>query len=314
MPTIAEMDGSFVLLVPASVAATPFVVDLEPQASAGPNAWFRSNPMQLTDNVTLPTFNMAPYLKTGNQFRVMVQGDDVGMPVVQGALVRALTVIPPSSATQPDIGSTNFLRDVVTGDDGAANTTLVPGAANPNQIYEIAVIPPVESPYATTCFPQQHVGPGTTSPAPPANLPTIVLPRRPVLSGTLVNATGAPVANATVTATPTADPIASCSMTMTRASPGSTLTHDDGSFKLPLDPGTYQLDYDPPAGSAAPRLSDRAAFVIRRTSLATSRYRQPSLSTASWLDPTATRNSLAPPSESSSPGVLPTSIASPPPG
>ena len=315
-PTVDEMDGSFLLLVPANVAATPFVVDLDPQASAGPNAWFRSNPIQLTDNVTLPTFNMAPYLTAGNQFRVMVQGDDAGMPVVPGALVRALTVIPPASTTQPDIGSTNFLRDVVTDNDGAANTTLVPaGNANANRIYEIAVIPPVGSSYATTCFPQQPVGSGTTSPAPPANLPTIVLPRRPVLSGTLRSATGAPVANATVTATPTADPIASCSMTMTRASPGSTLTDDVGRFTLRLDPGTYQLDYNPPAGSAVPRLSERAPFVIsadvssRRLATGSHVCRRH----RGWTRrPHAARR--APPSGSSSPGVLPASIASPPPG
>jgi hypothetical protein len=261
-PTVDAMDGSFLLLVPANVAATPFVVDLEPQTSVEPNAWFRSNPMQLTDNVILPTFAMAPYLKTGNQFRVAVQGEDAGMPVVPGALVRALTVIPPADATQTILGSTNFLRDVVTVDDGAANTTLVPGTANGNQIYEFAVIPPAGSPYATTCLPQQPVGAGTTPPAPPANLPTIVLPRRPVFSGTLFNKTGAPVANATVTATPTADPIPSCTTTMTRASPGSTLTDADGRFKLQLDPGTYQLDYDPPAGSAVPRLSERSPFPI----------------------------------------------------
>ena len=36
----------------------------------------------------------------------------------------------------------------------------------------------------------------------------------------------------------------------------TTTTDPLGAFLLPVDAGTYQLDYDPPAGSAAPRLTE----------------------------------------------------------
>ena len=261
-PSVDATDGSFVLLVPSSVAASPFEIDLVPSNPTGANAWFASNPMQLTANVTLPTIQMPAYLTTGNQFRVTVQGDDASAPPVPGALVRALTNIPQPDPAQADLGSARFLRNAVTADDGAANMSLIPGNGVGNlRSYELAVIPPTGSPYATTCLPQQPVGAGGAVGS-PANLQPVMLPRRPVFSGTLVSETGAPVADATVNATPGPDPLSACDMTKTRASPGSTLTGDDGRFSLSLDPGTYQIDYDPPAGSAVPRLTDRTGLVI----------------------------------------------------
>jgi hypothetical protein len=41
-----------------------------------------------------------------------------------------------------------------------------------------------------------------------------------------------------------------------RAGATTLVTASDGSFTLPLDPGRYQIDYDPPAGSSVPRMTE----------------------------------------------------------
>jgi len=85
------------------------------------------------------------------------------------------------------------------------------------------------------------------------------------MSGQVNDGCGRPAANVAIRATPIAGTVAGCSSAATSAAPASTTTDSHGNYSLPLDPGTsnqpvrYQLDFDPPAGSTAPRLTQSAS-------------------------------------------------------
>ena len=240
-------DGTFQLLLSPSAAVGPVIVELTPQNQGGSDPWFTSSAVPAGTN--LPAI-MLPAYSQPNAFTLTVEGADNPASTVSGALVRAQAILGSSAA-----GATDYLRAGTTGSDGTVTLSLLPGTATKALDYDLTVIPPAGSPYATRCISPVGVTVGGTATA-PASLLTIALNRRPVLAGTVTNATGAPVGNVAITAT--AGPVSIDGCTNTPAVSASTHADDYGSFQLPLDPGTYQLDYDPPAGSAAPRLTELA--------------------------------------------------------
>jgi hypothetical protein len=178
---------------------------------------------------------------------------------VAGALVRAQTTIPP--ATTPDgatAGTAGFARSGTTNDKGLVSLSLLPGTATATLDYTLTVIPPAASAYATTCVPTVAVTVGGST-AGAANLPNVVLPLRPLLTGTVFGADGTPASAVAVTATAGPKPTGACASTPATSS--GTVTDGLGGFSLPLDPGTYQLDYDPPAGAAVPRFTEAGVVV-----------------------------------------------------
>lgn len=256
-PPTQQSDGSFQLVIPSAVLdlAVPLTVQLTPQSTTDP--WFISNPIAASNPLPAP-FPMPILLSAstgGNAptyFNVAVYGST---GTVDGAVVQAQTTVGSNT-----YGSTEFSRTATTG-DGTGTTS--PGMANlslvPYLPYSFAIIPPANSPFVTSCSPSVPVSGGSAAASTaPALMPPFTLGLRAVLSGS-VSAAGVPVTNVSVTATPGPDPVPTC--TSTPGSPASGTTDANGRFTLYLDPGTYQLDYDPPAGSAATRLTEYGVTV-----------------------------------------------------
>jgi hypothetical protein len=251
-------DGRFVLSIPAAVSGL-VSIELAPMSSKDP--WFTFNQMMLSGpnanvgTVSLPTYQVPQDMDPPVAF--MVRGIDTNAPV-GNASVRATTILEPDTPTTTSpLGVTRFSQSGTTSVDGNAGLALIPGVSLTPRLYDVAVIPPAASPYASICVQQQPIlGPG--------DMATIQVPRRPVLSGTVLSAQGAMVSGVTVTATrkPELAKVAPCS----GSTPVSfTTTTNQGNYSLPVDPGSYQLDFDPPAGSSTPRLSENNVRVENET-------------------------------------------------
>jgi hypothetical protein len=254
---LSGSDGTFQLLLAPIQAGTSVIVELTPQNQGGPDPWY-------TSTAVLPGANlgtiMLPAYSNPNVFTLPVVGADDPTAAVSGAFVRAQAILFSSAA-----GATDFLRAGTTSANGTVPLSLIPGTATTLLDYDLTVIPPASSPYATRCIMAVGVSVGGTATA-PVTLPAVALPRRPVLTGTVTNSLGIPVPYVAVAATAGPAPTGGCSSTPAVSS--NIIADENGHFSLPLDPGNdvdhpavYQLDYDPPAGSSAPRLTEVAVMV-----------------------------------------------------
>jgi carboxypeptidase family protein len=240
--------GTFALQVPAAFAAGEVVIELSPSTASG-DPWVTLKAMTLSGanpdlgTITLPTYQVPDPTKDLPVVFAVQGGDAPGTPVA-GAAFRAVTTL-----AADDRGVTRFWRDATTDADGNASLFLVPGANRMPRTYDVSVVPAAGAPYAAKCV-QQPVLTG-------GNIGTIQLSRRPVLSGTVSSALGAVVPGVTVVATRDAAAARVGVCAATAPTTVSTTTDATGAFSLALDPGVYQIDYDPPAGSSAPRLTQR---------------------------------------------------------
>jgi hypothetical protein len=250
-------DGNYVLLVSRAVAQSDagLVVEVGP-GSGGGDPTFSFAARSFADNTALDTIELPAYTSP-QQFGLTVLGDMPSGPPIASARVRLTSTLPDADPTQAAVGTAEFVADASTDASGFARLALLPGTLSSLRTYEVAVVPPPGSPYATTCFPQV-VGAGGQSSTPVFLQPSKVLPRRSVFSGRVLDATGKPVPNTLVSATPGPGLISGCTRTGAGAASVVAL---DGRFSLPLDPGTYQLDYDPPPGVAAPRATELAVTI-----------------------------------------------------
>jgi hypothetical protein len=242
---VTQAYGSFQLILPSAVLTSglDLAVQLTPRDSSEP--WFVATPIMLG----YPPFNpfstpilLASYVGL-NEFAFQLV-DNSGQPVA-GALVQAQTTLGTNQ-----YGATQFSRQATSGTDGIVKLDLFPKLT-----YDFVVVPPATSGAATTCISPVSVSNGSQEGA--ANPPVsryLNVGFRTTVSGHVWDATGAPVANVAITATPGPGTTIFCPATP--AAPGSTTTDTTGSFSLALDQGTYQFDFDPPAGSAAPRLTE----------------------------------------------------------
>jgi hypothetical protein len=250
----SNADGSFRLAIPAATAMNPVTVEIWPQDAAPKDPWFASDDWSLS-LLDMGVINLPAY-QTPQTFLVTVQGDRGES--IDGAFVRAATELTPQAG-----GRTRFSQDGLTGStaDATASGTLkmplIPGTATTKRDYIVAVVPPPGTPFAATCASSTvNGGGGDNAPVP---ITAIVVSRRPVISGSVTNASGAPVANVMVTASRDPETARVCSMTDATATGPvmiSTTTNAMGAFALALDRGAYQIDYDPPAGSWMPRLTE----------------------------------------------------------
>lgn len=255
---LTQQNGVFRLLLPSTVldAGLPLSVELTPQSTTDP--WFIATPVTVSDPLP-PSFSPFPTpillnsYTSPNYFNVFVQGTGGG--AVTGAVVQAQTTFLPTGT----YGSTQFSRTATTGDGtgmttaGLATLSLLPGTQSSALAYALAVVPPPSSPFATGCFEISVQGGGASAATASTGQPPLTLERRTELDGLVANGAGGPVANVAVTATPGPNVVPGCAATP--AAPASASSNSDGQFGLLLDPGTYQLDYNPPAGSSAPRLT-----------------------------------------------------------
>lgn len=253
-----QSDGAFTLSIPPgniTADGRPIFVELAPKDDKAPKPRFRSQNFLLPMNLALGDLRLPAYSQP-NVFRFEVRGEtESGQPISE-AIVRARTLIDEDDLT----GSAIFLRDGRTDAEGAADISLLPGSANALRSYNITVIPPPNSPYGVKCLTDFPLAAGGT-PTGPALAKKIALPRKPVLSGTIVRADGVPVSGVTIMATRTeTDPSALCADAA--ASPPANVTTDkNGAYRLLLDPGTYRIEYDPPGGAPVPRLTETGVKV-----------------------------------------------------
>ncbi|HZL19509.1 MAG TPA: carboxypeptidase-like regulatory domain-containing protein, partial [Polyangia bacterium] len=258
---LTASDGTFQLLLAPAAAGSLVTVELTPQSQSGADPWYTSSALDPAMNRTLPPI-MLPAYSSPNAFTLTVQDANDPTTPVGGAFVRAQVILGSGSA-----GTTNFQAAGTTslpmahGGGGTVTLSLLPGTFQTPLEYDLTVIPPASSFYATQCFQAVAVQAGGTANA-PSSLVAIGLTRRPVLTGTVTDATGRPVANVAITAT--AGPASTGGCTDTPAVSSSTIADSNGNFSLPLDPGSYRLDYDPPAGASVPRLTE-TAFTIPAT-------------------------------------------------
>lgn len=242
--------ASFTLLLPSAVTANggPLTIQLTPQGPSPADPWFVSGPIAAQASTTALSV-MLPAYSNLNKFNVNVKGSD-DLPV-SSALVHAQTVVGTST-----LGSTQFARDGLTDSNGIVGLSLLPGTAQTALNYQITVLPPANSAFATPCDSPVGVtvGGNTVNVTSAPTLMTIMLTLRPTLVGTVRDYQGYPLANVAITATQETADNAAC--TSATPAPASTTTAANGTFSLALDPGTYQIDYDPPTGSAAPRFTE----------------------------------------------------------
>lgn len=244
-------DGAFALTVPTerATATSPEIsVELEPATTDSPQPHFWTKPFALTANNDLGDIHL-PAFSQPNVFRFVFHGDTNAGPAVVGAVVRARTILADDMT-----GTTDFERDGVTDGSGQASLNLLPGSTAALLLYDIGVVPPANSTYAATCLEMFPLAAGGLQPA-------VVLERRPAAAGTVVGDDGKPVAGVVILATRTAGPkVTACDEFLSTPQVTGTTTAD-GSFSLHLDAGTYTFDFDPPAGSPYPRLTQAGLSV-----------------------------------------------------
>jgi len=235
-------------LLPATGAFDPWLTLAQIPLAAGPK--------------DLGPIALPPHPMT-NAFQVTVHGTTDDQRVANAA-VRAVA----TTFTGGDSRATfKYLRDGSTDANGNAQLDLIPGDSQTALNYAVSVAPPAGSPWTTQCasyVPVLYNG----------SAREFTLLPRPVVSGTLLSADGAPVANAVVTATTGA---AADTLCLLGPATTSVITDATGAFKLALDPGHYQLDYDPPTGSPAPRWTEPYEVVANIDANRTVRLPPPAL-------------------------------------
>jgi hypothetical protein len=256
---VTDNAGSFGLSIPIATVAqdpqTSLYVELRPKDPTATDPRFSSMGFLLSGSLDLGSLYEAAFTQP-NVFRFNVRGAS-NAPVV-GAIVRAHTVLDQGTAS----GSTDFLRDGTTDASGNADLALLPGTATAARAYTVSIVSPSDSAYASECLPAFMVSAGGTVEAPLA-MPPIVLAPRLSLTGQVRAADQTPVAGVAIVATPVAAVAASptCDSTVGVA-PSSVNTDASGHFTLLLDGASYRLDYDPPAGSPVPRLTEPSVTIF----------------------------------------------------
>jgi Carboxypeptidase regulatory-like domain len=252
--------GVFSLTIPtANLASDPthtITVELTPKDDKAADPRFTSHNITLGMNADLGDLHL-PTFGDPNVFRFDVRGDGTAATSISGAVVRVRASI----AGSPD-GMAEYARAGLTDAQGIADLSLLPGTIETLRPYDITVIPPSDSPFGVLCVPLFPLATGGT-PTAPVLARKIALPRRPALTGRLTSSDGNAVASMNIVATridsrPTN--LGACGSAVVSGSAMVT-TDKDGNYTLPLDPGTYRLDYDPPVGTAVPRLTESTITV-----------------------------------------------------
>jgi hypothetical protein len=254
-------NGQFRLAIPVAVingAPNHFItLQFIPTDSQGPNPIFTTHAIALQGDVDLGNLALPAY-GSPSYFRFVVT--DPNLQPVSGATVSVRTVI--SNST----GSADYERQGVSDVNGWVDLALLPGTPALPRPYDISVTPPPGSSFGQACltsFPiiTGNAGTGSGYGAPPTAA-TLSLTVKAQLTGTILSASGAPVAGVSIAATRTlADPSQICADAAPLPASASASSGKDGTYQLSIDPGTYQIDYDPPAGAPVPRLTETGVSV-----------------------------------------------------
>jgi hypothetical protein len=261
-------DGTFVLSIPASRAgsAAPLavVVELAPPTGALEPRLI-SKPFSVTANVDLGDLHLPAFITQSNVFRFSIRAAGETKLPVAGTVVYARTRLSDDAS-----GVATFQRQGTTSDTGQVDLALLPGSTTALRSYDVAIVPPTDSPYATRCLTKFPLGAGGITKA-PAIVSTPDLPRRTLVGRTVHASDGVtPAEGVMVVVTRTAaDPTLPCAADVLTRTPTAT-TDARGTISLYLDPGTYRFDYVPPAGSPWPRISEEVVLKATTTTTSTS--------------------------------------------
>jgi hypothetical protein len=194
--TATNPAGNFVLILPGNTPGDGITLELAPMSGTS-DPWVTYSGLSLTQqNTDLGTITLPATLATAD-FQVTVHGGDAeGMPV-SDATVRAYTTLEGDDTRM----SARFVREARSDGRGTANISLMPGATGNPRPYTLSVVPPSGSIWATQCF--DNVPAKWPGGAPVTLLRDVTLPRRAVITGSVVSANGAPVSNVIVSATAT---------------------------------------------------------------------------------------------------------------
>jgi len=155
-------------------------------------------------------------------------------------------------------GEAIYSQEGKTDDQGQVEVSLVPGTLAEARLYDLAIVPPPDSPFDGKCLNAFPVtAPSSNGEVPVAS--TVHLDRKWQLSGRVLDADGKTVSNATVTATRVASDAAHSCLVGLVADTTSDNTDATGAYALLLPGGTYRLEVDAPSGSPRPRLTATAA-------------------------------------------------------
>jgi hypothetical protein len=232
------------------------VVDFTPMTpDSGPRFQTVPVPLAVAAAKSAPprVFRM-PASEEPTPLRFLVQSSDKGAHPVSDVTMRFHTEI-----AGPD-GVAFYEREARTDSMGEVNDVLlVPGTVAEPRKYQITIVPPPDSPYATRCVPEVPVTIDADS-WQAVYMDTFSLDPKVTLQGTVRGNDLAPAATVSVMATQLSV-TAGCPRTLA-ASPVSATTSRTGTFQMLVDPGTYRLEIDPPTGSPVPRLTEDGSAAV----------------------------------------------------
>ena len=239
--------------VPAADPNTMVTIDFTP-ASADSGPRFRTLPFPLAaaaaNTAKVRTFRM-PASLTPAPLRFVVQSADPAPARVADVTMRFRTEIP------ADDGVAIYEREARTNRVGEVEALLIPGTAANPRTYQIAILPPPDSPYGARCIPDDVVA-NVGNDTQPQYSATFSLQPKVILKGTILSSGSSPAATVSVMATQVPSDSECRDISAGASSPVSSTTLRNGTYAMLVDPGTYRLDIDPPMGSDVPRLTEEA--------------------------------------------------------
>lgn len=232
---LTDAQGRFVLPVRLDVQQTRLLLEPQDESTALPRVIVED--IQLAgQEINLGDLSLGVEAARGQQAAGLVRGE-------QGTLVAGATVI-----AQGDIGAGQLTRSAVTSDEGYFEMTLAPGS------YTVLVIPPESSPFAVT----ERLNQVVPAEGAATDFDTLLLGRKPSVSGSLLTQGGEPVVDAVFTWRATR------LWSVRRLEVARTYTartDAQGQLSLLAEPGLYDIEVAPAPSSGWPHFWRRQVEV-----------------------------------------------------
>ena len=251
-------DGHYVIVLSAGLAG-PVTIVAKPidTTVVAPTLELAgvSDTTSSTQNIAQPAGIGATHLVT-----LTIQGTASSGAVGAVSGARVIATARETSTPAPGLTlSTIVSAEATTGDDGTAPLSLLDGSELAGG-YDLRVVPPADSTFAVLDEPAFQ----------PADGAHLLVPRVAV-QGSVVDATGAPVANVSVTARPSLQFAWSldddAQLFLAQIPAATAVTGADGDFVVFVDPaidnvaGTYDISFEPPTGSSVPSFTEAGVAI-----------------------------------------------------
>jgi len=254
--TLTGADGTFTVLTdPLTREATPDgTMWLEfwdsTETNLSPRLFSDVISTKAPANASSRTQWRLPAWVTPSTLRFLVGGGESVSSALKDVALRFRTSIKSSGS-----GKAVYSQEGKTDVYGQVDVPLLPGTLEEARLYDVAVVPPPDSPFDGKCL---TAFPVTAPPSASGDVPVasvIHLARKWQLAGTVRNAAGAVVPGATLTATRVSTDNGHACLEGLVPQTVSGNSDSKGAFALLLEAGVYRLEVDPATGSPWPRLS-----------------------------------------------------------